>query len=175
MEKIRPHIRWKSIGPKIFIFVLAFTGAMAFFLRPSAEELTEQHHFDAQIVAALPGPRPPHLIVTLTAAWCGICHGQFKEMQQKYAAYDFSQGDYQWWALNIDPATEDSLQQWWGQENLTLKLLLPGKEISSLVQELSSIAIPIHLLIKENTWQRISYRKLKSIGKKVWGKNHKNN
>ncbi|MBP5296477.1 MAG: hypothetical protein J6Y94_04010 [Bacteriovoracaceae bacterium] len=163
------------MGLNIFLFVLASTAFLAFFLRPSAEELSLQHRFDEKIMAALPLPRPPHLVLTLTAGWCGICHKQFREMQQRFISHDFSQGDYQWWALSIDSATEDHLKEWWIVENLTLKLLLGGRQIESLVKELPSLALPMHYLIEDNMGHQISYRELKALGKKVWEKTAKNN
>ena len=169
----------KILGHKFIFQMLLFGGAfavaMVVFLRPSAEELAQRHQREGQIIAALPVPRPPHLIVTLAAAWCGICHGQFKALQQKYRTHDFSQGDYQWWALNIDPAYEDNLKLWWARENLSLKLLLPGRSVTSVLQDFPSLAIPLHLLIEENTWREISYRELKQLGKSVWGKKAQNN
>ncbi len=145
----------KYLWPKILIFGISFCLALAVFLWPAKKDRDPARQAYQEVVDTIPEAFPPTVILTFTASWCVGCHQQLKRAKSLWPQHDFSQGAQQWWALNIDGATSASLQRFWQEQQLSLKLLLPDEIIQAALAKIVHWEIPLHLLIEQQQVQRI--------------------
>ena len=145
----------KYLWPTILIFGLSFCLALVVFLWPAPSGQDPALRAYQDVVDTLPGPFPPTIILTFTASWCIGCHQQLKQAKSLWPHHDFGRGEQQWWALNIDGATAASLQRFWQEQRLSLKLLLPDAIIQAALAKIVHWEIPLHLLVEQQKVQRI--------------------
>ena len=155
MTNLRKKQLLRYLWGKSLIFGLSFCCAMAVFLWPSKAERAWQLRPYQKIVDSLGMALPKSFVLTFTAVWCQACHGQLQQVKDLWPQHDFSQGETQWWALNIDQNTAASLQHFWEQQALSLKLLNPNQLVQAALQQVAHWSIPLHLLVEQQQVVRI--------------------